>query len=286
MALVDLNLFNVSGCPLPPLPLPPNQIEVIQNVISGEAFRSPVEGAVNSVIGAAGDVIGSVANATTINYNDPNAPEPFATYIDENGVERPYQPAQYITEKLEKITDISNDFQEHSYRLSGVLDSDPRNIGEVPGLSGLQGIAQSYNNIKNAIDGGNIGEALVDHYSPFFSSILGPGDELYESVESLIAGDYRNFLNTFPITDGRFDFSDATQEQLQRLVELGQSADDLYQSVQNLIDSDNLSYFTAADYLAQQALGFSVLSMAEDPCFSQKLLGQIAKPDLKGLLNI
>ena len=112
MALVDLNLFNVSGCPLPPLPLPPNQIEVIQNVISGEAFRSPVEGAVNSVIGAAGDVIGSVANATTINYNDPNAPEPFATYIDENGVERPYQPAQYITEKLEKITDISNDFQE------------------------------------------------------------------------------------------------------------------------------------------------------------------------------
>jgi hypothetical protein len=38
--------------------------------------------------------------------------------------------------------------------------------------------------------------------------------------------------------------------------------------------------------MAKSTLGFSVLTMAEDPCFSQKLLGQIAEPDLKGLLNI
>ena len=159
-------------------------------------------------------------------------------------------------------------------------------IGDLPGLSGLQAIATNYNNIRNAIDGGNIGEALVDHYSPFFSSILGPGDALYESFNSLINGDIRNFINTFPIKDGRLDLSEATQDQLKGLISLGNNILDFEESIRNLIDSDNNLYFAALDYVAKSTLGFSVLTMLEDPCFSQKLLGQIVKPDLKGLLNI
>ena len=141
-------------------------------------------------------------------------------------------------------------------------------------------------NVKNSLDSGTLGQDLIDHYSPFFGSILGPGDQLYESLNTLLDGDFRNFLTQFPINDNRLDLSEATVQQISELRALGESAFALRDSIRNLIDSDNLTYFAALDYLAKSTLGFSVLSMLEDPCFSQKLLGQIAKPDLKGLLNI
>ena len=109
---------------------------------------------------------------------------------------------------------------------------------------------------------------------------------MYESFKSLINGDLRNFLGTIPLRDDRLDLSQATIDQLENLVDIGNAILDFEQSIRNLIDSDNNLYFSALDYLAKSTLGFSVLTMAEDPCFSQKLLGQIAKPDLKGLLNI
>ena len=102
----------------------------------------------------------------------------------------------------------------------------------------------------------------------------------------MIDGDLKNFLLQFPVTDGRLDLSQATVEQLTQFIQLADSIDNLVRDIQFLIDSDNATYFAAADYLAKKALGFSVLTMMEDPCFSQKLLGQIAKPDLKGLLNL
>jgi hypothetical protein len=131
-----------------------------------------------------------------------------------------------------------------------------------------------------------LGEDLVDHYSPFFQSILGPGDELYDSLNALFNGEYRNFINQFPIEDGRINFSEATQAQLQELRLLADNAFQLQISIRNLIDSDNINYFAAVDYLSKSTLGFSVLTMLEDPCFSQKLLSQVVKPDLKGLFNI
>ena len=102
----------------------------------------------------------------------------------------------------------------------------------------------------------------------------------------MINGDIRAFLNTFPITDNRLNLGGGTIQQLEELIGLGNSILDFELSIRNLIDSDNNFYFAALDYLAKSSLGFSVLTMLEDPCFSQKLLGQIAKPDLKGLLNI
>ena len=196
-----------------------------------------------------------------------------------------------MTERINLITERSQEFQDHAYRLSGVSNykegfSPGGGVGDLPGLVGIQSIAQNYNNIKNAIDSGNIGQALVDHYSPFFSSILGPGQALYDSIGSLVNGNIRGFLSEFPLKDGRLDLSRASQEQLGRVISLGNATLDFVSSIRNLIDSDNATYFAALDYISKSSLGFSVLTMAEDPCFSQKLLGQIAKPDLKGLLNI
>ena len=288
--LFDLDLFNVSGCDLPPIPLPPEQLQALENIINGEAFRSPVEGVVNEVLAGVGDIATVFGNAfDTILVTQDGLP--LATYVDADGVPQTHTAATYMTERLNRATEISNEFQDHAYRLSGVSNylegfGEGGSVGDLPGLAGLQAIAANYNNLRNAIDSGNIGEILVDHYSPFFSSILGPGDALYESFNSLVNGDIRNFINTFPILDDRLDLSRATQEQLQDLVSLGNSILDFELSIRNLIDSDNNLYFAALDYLAKSTLGFSVLTMAEDPCFSQKLLGQIAEPDLKGLLNI
>ena len=160
-------------------------------------------------------------------------------------------------------------------------------IGDLPGLTGLQAIAQNYNNVKNALDSGNVGEILVDHYSPFFGSILGPGQALYDSVNSLINGNIRGFLDEFPTTeDGRLNLTGFKAEQVDNLLQLGRDVLDLQVSIENLIESDNATYFAALDYISKTSLGFSVLTMMEDPCFSQKLLGQITKPDLKGLLNL
>ncbi len=288
--LFDLDLFNVSGCDLPPIPLPPEQLQALENIINGEAFRSPVEGAVNSVLSGIGDITSSFADAIDVSLVKPDG-TPLATFVDANGVLQIHTAASYMAERLGRATEISNEFQDHAYRLSGVSNylegfGEGGSIGDLPGLTGLQAIARNYNNLRNAIDSGNIGEILVDHYSPFFSSILGPGDALYESFNSLVNGDIRNFINTFPITDDRLNLSNATQDQLEDLIALGNAVLDFELSIRNLIDSDNNLYFAALDYLAKTTLGFSVLTMAEDPCFSQKLLGQIAEPDLKGLLNI
>ena len=288
--LFNLDLFNTSGCDLPPLPLSSDQLQAIQDIITGEVFRSPVEDVVNSALSGGGEILESLANAVDIDLID-NAGNPLSTYIDDQGVVRVYTATQFLNEKVSQLTTISNEFQDHAYRLSGASNykdgfEPGGGVGDLPGLVGLQSLAQSYNNVKNAIDSGNIGQAVVDHYSPFFSSILGPGQALYDSVDSLLNGNIRGFLSEFPITDQRLDLSDATVDQLEQLISLGNSTLDLVTSVRNLIDSDNATYFAALDYLSKSSLGFSVLSMLEDPCFGQKLLSQISKPDLKGLLNI
>ena len=289
--LINLDLFNTSGCDQPPLPLPESTLNTLRNVITGEAFRSPVEGAVNGVIEGAGTMIGQLANSIDAPLLLANG-QPALTTLDDFGVPRPVTVSEYLSEKLVIIRETSDSFQSHAYRLSGMSNYKEGfeaggSIGDLPGLTGLQAIAQNYNNVKNALDSGNIGEVLVDHYSPFFGSILGPGQALYDSVNSLINGNIRGFLDEFPTTeDGRLNLTGFKAEQVDNLLQLGRDVLDLQVSIENLIESDNATYFAALDYISKTSLGFSVLTMMEDPCFSQKLLGQIAKPDLKGLLNL
>ena len=69
MPLIDLDLFNPSGCETPPLPFSPEQIEVLKSVVDGTAFENPVAGVVNQVNSAAVAAVSKV-DSLVGNVND------------------------------------------------------------------------------------------------------------------------------------------------------------------------------------------------------------------------
>ena len=255
-ALIDLDLFDPGGCETPPLPFNPEQIEVIKKVVSGEAFENPISGAVNGALNGLNNAFSKL--------NDLNLDEDQLDALSTSG----------LADALQNASSIVTDFSNHSDRLSGVLDSD----GEVPGLAGLNSLAKSFNNVKNAIDG-NPAEAVIDHYSAMFSGILGPGSSAFNAVNALIDGDLQQVL-------GELDAFDGDGDGFPNLSSIVNSVTDLQNDITNIINGDNDFALAAVDYLAKVSLGTSVLQMAEDPCFGQKLLQQIGSPDIKGLLNL
>jgi hypothetical protein len=76
------------------------------------------------------------------------------------------------------------------------------------------------------------------------------------------------------------------QEAIGKVSDIAGTVGDLGRQIDAIRESDQLQLAGALDYVAKVGLGFSVLGMAEDPCFSQKVLQNIVKPDVKGLLNL
>ena len=258
MPLIDLDLFNPSGCETPPLPFSPEQIEVLKSVVDGTAFENPVAGVVNQVNSAAEAAVSKV---------DSLAANPLI--LD------PLNRLGTVSNALEDLSAHISDFSQHADRLSGVTDVG--NLGDLPGLAGLNSLASNINNVKNSIEQDTFGEDVVDHYSAMFSSILGPGSTLFEGANALIEGDIQAFIGQVEAS-GNVNFA-AAQSVVTSINQIGED-------IQNIIESDNDYALAAIDYLAKVSLGTSVLSMVEDPCFGQKLLQQVVKPDIKGLLNI
>ena len=250
-ALIDLDLFDPGGCETPPLPFNPEQIEVIKKVVSGEAFENPVSGAVNKALNGLSNALDKLEN-----LDDPAGSD-----------------AVLLASALRSTRDVVVEFSDHSDRLSGVLDSD----GEVPGLAGLNSLAKSFNNVKNALEG-NPAEAVIDHYSAMFSGILGPGSSAFNTVNALIDGDLQQVIGELEALEPGDQFPD--------LSSIVNSVTDLQEGITSIIDNDNNLALAAVDFLAKVSLGTSVLQMADDPCFGQKLLQQIGSPDIKGLLNL
>ena len=58
-----LNCLTPRAVKLPPLPLPDDVLELLEAIATGELFRNPLEGLVNSALGAIGDVTDSVVDA-------------------------------------------------------------------------------------------------------------------------------------------------------------------------------------------------------------------------------
>lgn len=256
MSLFDPQLVNTSGCELPTLPLTPQQNEILQKVISGEFLQSPLEGINNLATETIGDLIDGVGDLVV---------------------------ADGDLDKLDRIQDILSGASEeltnmafHADRLAGV-DANPQNI---QGLQGIQSIARTFNNFKNSIEGGTIGEDLVDYYTPFFSSVLGPGTTNFEIIKGLLTGDFTNALVNAQAA------GIADSETIDNLLSISESIDQITGQLNAIRLSDEEALAGALDYLAKTGLGFSVLGMAEDPCFSQKVLQNIVNPDLKGLLNL
>jgi len=250
-ALIDLDLFDPGGCETPPLPFNPEQIEVIKKVVSGEAFENPVSGAVNGALNGLSNALNKLQNLDEPARSD----------------------AVLLASALQSTRDVVVEFSDHSDRLSGVLDSD----GEVPGLAGLNSLAKSFNNVKNALEG-NPAEAVIDHYSAMFSGILGPGSSAFNTVNALIDGDLQQVIGELEALEPGDQFPD--------LSSIVNSVTDLQEGITSIIDNDNNLALAAVDFLAKVSLGTSVLQMADDPCFGQKLLQQIGSPDIKGLLNL
>ena len=246
-ALIDLDLFDPGGCETPPLPFNPEQIEVIKKVVSGEAFENPVSGAVNGALNGLSNALGKLEGRTG------------------DGL--------VLASALQSTRDVVVEFSDHSDRLSGVLDSD----GEVPGLAGLNSLAKSFNNVKNALEG-NPAEAVIDHYSAMFSGILGPGSSALNAVNALIDGDLQQVIGEVEALEPGQQFPNVSS--------IVNSVTDLQEGITSIIDNDNNLALAAVDFLAKVSLGTSVLQMADDPCFGQKLLQQIGSPDIKGLLNL
>tara|TARA_E500000305_G_scaffold111818_1_gene127951 strand:+ start:2833 stop:3600 length:768 start_codon:yes stop_codon:yes gene_type:complete len=255
MSLFDPQLVNTSGCELPTLPLTAEQNQILQSVLSGEFLRNPLEG------------INNFATETLVDLFD-----------EVGSVVAPGQEGS-LSAIQEILANASNELTlmaAHSDRLSGI-DSNPQNI---QGLQGIQSIARTFNNFKNSIEGGTIGDDLVDYYTPFFSSILGPGTTNFEIVKGLITGDFTNALQNAQGLPG------ANGEAIADMLSISQSVDQAVGVLKALRESDVDALAGALDYLAKTGLGFSILGMAEDPCFSQKVLQNIVNPDLKGLLNL
>ena len=256
MSLFDPQLVNTSGCELPTLPLTPQQNEILQKVISGEFLRSPLEGINDLATDTIEGLLEGVGNLNTV----PGA-----------------EGSLFVIETTLRIAseELTN-MAFHADRLAGVV-ANPQNI---QGLQGIQSIARTFNNFKNSIEGGTIGEDLVDYYTPFFNSILGPGTTNFEIIKGLLTGDFTNALRNAQaagIADENLIFD---------LLSISESIDQITGQLKAIRISDEEALAGALDYLAKVGLGFSVLGMAEDPCFSQKVLQNIVNPDLKGLLNL
>ena len=249
--LFDPQLVNTTGCDLPTLPITEKQNELLQRVISGEIFENPLEGVANATQNAMNDAVSRL--------------DSFSNTGD-------------IRESLANAADQIALMRDHTRRLSGLSE----NPGNALGLQGIQAIANTFNNFKNSIEGGTIGQDLVDNYTPFFQSVLGPGSTVFESLDGLLTGDFENALRNMEAAET----DEEEQAAIQKVRQITESVNDIVAQVESIRLNDENQLAGALDYVAKVGLGFSVLGMAEDPCFSQKVLQNIVKPDVKGLLNL
>ena len=254
--LFDPQLLNTSGCELPTLPITDEQNEVLKQIVSGEFLRDPLEGLASGAQDKLSNAVNRLSNPLLGDTSD-------------------------IKDTLEAAYEQITNMISHSQRLSGVQS----NPGNAVGLQGIQAIANTYNNFKNSIEGGTIGEDIVDHYSPFFQSILGPGTTIFESVNGILSGDLENALRNMEAAAAE-DGQPGLQEAIGKVSDIAGTVGDLGRQIDAIRESDQLQLAGALDYVAKVGLGFSVLGMAEDPCFSQKVLSNIVNPNSKGLLNL
>lgn len=281
------DLFPTDGCQVGAMKLSDSQRSLINKVVSGEAFVNPVQGAItdaqNSLTNALNFSINTLTGTTTQTVIDEFGNEQeitvdvFAninplTYTGPGG----YGNNAALQQALADAQNAINGMQVHTDRLSGVsmFDDSSDNFGvggssgEFGGIASLAGIASAYNNGKELLS--DPGQALEDHFSPIFNSVLGPGNDSMGTLQTLMEGDVLEFIQEFPLGNNNID-------------QIANQISGVAAGVQNLMDGDLNAYVGAVDYLAKQALGISVLDFYMDPCFLTKLMGSIGAPDVNAL---
>ena len=282
------DLFPTDGCQVGVMKLSDSQKTLINKVVSGEAFVNPVQGAItdaqNSLSNALNFSVNTLLGTTTEIVTDPNTGITSEQTVDVFGNINPLTytgPGGYgrddeLQQALADAQNAINGMQVHTDRLSGVsmFDDSSDNFGvggssgEFGGIASLAGIASAYNNGKELLS--DPGQALEDHFSPIFNSVLGPGNDSMGTLQTLMEGDVLEFIQEFPLGNENID-------------QIANQISGVAAGVQNLMDGDLNAYVGAVDYLAKQALGISVLDFYMDPCFLTKLMGSIGAPDVNAL---
>lgn len=281
------DLFPTDGCQVGAMKLSDSQRSLINKVVSGEAFVNPVQGAItdaqNSLTNALNFSINTLTGTTTQTVIDEFGNEQeitvdvFAninplTYTGPGG----YGNNAALQQALADAQNAINGMQVHTDRLSGVSmfkDGAESEFGiggasgEFGGIASLAGIASAYNSGKEMLS--DPGQALEDHFSPIFNSVLGPGNDSMGTLQNLMEGDVLSFIEEFPLGGN--------------INAIASQIGGIASGVQNLMDGDLNAYVGAVDYLAKQALGISVLDFYMDPCFLTKLMGSIGAPDINAL---
>lgn len=230
-----------TNCGIPSISLSLEQKNLLSTVMSEGAFKNPLEGKLSE-----SSVMVDALTSTL---------EAYTGEVDISG----------LTSVVESVKGEMDNFTKHTNRLSG---TDLSMDGELFGFQGLQGIASSYNNIKETMK--NPGDAIEDNYSQMFSSVLGAGQDMMENITSKLSSiDLSDIDNILPD-----DLANITSD-------LGGLASDLVGS----INADNLQLSTALDAVTKFGLGMMVMGMGKDSCFGNTLLDNIATDAVKDGLN-
>ena len=273
--LINQDFIDLSGCDIPALPISDEALDIINKAISGELFINPVQNALNAVGAEVGKIITEVDNAVgsvfmTLDGTQLGTPIP-GVDLSLFGGENPTA-AQFITSLSDRVTNTANFMQEQSDILSGVSltkDGFDQNggVSDMPGISAIQSLAAGFNNTVNSLS--NTDE-LLDNYSQFFGSVLGPGTDLTNGINAALEGDFRTALNLLPRdSNGNINFLNASTQNLQDLVDAYDSVMVAKNAVEELINNERALVLAATEYLVKATFGFSILAMLADPCFGK-----------------
>jgi hypothetical protein len=233
-----------TNCGVPSVSLSQEQKDLISTVMDEGAFKNPIGGKISESSGLV-DSISSVL-------------ENYSGDLD----------IDVLTESiaiLQGSDGLLAGFQKHTNRLSGV---DLSNDGSLFGFQGLQGIASSYNMIKETM---KTGDMIEDNYSQMFSSVLGSGQDMMGDISSKLSA----------ISSMDFDSLEDQIDIDNIISDIGTLTADLSGS----IDADNLHLSKALNTVTKFGLGMSVMGMGKDSCFGNTLLDNIATDAVKAGLN-
>ena len=244
-----MGYFSTNGCTIGAAVLSDAQKNITNQATKGVAFVNPITKNIDGVSSSISGVSAAVGSTTT--------PAIFAG----------------ITGALATLRTNINSLIAHTERLSGVSMDASGPSGE-PGIIGLIGTAKSYNSICESLTGGT-----EDNFSKLFGSVVGPGKYVLDTGKSELNSSVLNFVN---YNSSRESADSAFNTERNGHIT---SINSVATNVASLITDDNLAYLTANQTIRNYSIGNILFDSVNDPCFTGKLLDEIASPSTKDMLN-
>tara|TARA_R110002074_G_scaffold213495_5_gene383250 strand:- start:302 stop:1138 length:837 start_codon:yes stop_codon:yes gene_type:complete len=238
--------------PISSPPLSEEEKDVIALAFSDASpFKNPMAGFINASVDGLNGAVG------TLSSRNSDSGDPLFETLD--GF---IATITTLSENLNSSNSVN--FLNHTNRLSGTSGGKSylRNDGGLYGFGGLQGIASSYNNVKEAMRGATA--SVEDNYSIFFTSILNVGESIMsDTVE--FGADGRGIT-------GQIDGITISELEILQVPTIAARALDLSTAITDNIDADNTHLSVAVDFLKKFGNGMRILSMNKDTYFGRRLL--------------